>query len=97
MRNVRQETPLFAAAKAGRHESVYILLQNGADPTLTNEDGKSPLYVASEKGYKHVVILLKSTKDELPHAKAAADVELRHHPVPLLSSEEIVARAMADE
>lgn len=47
VRNARQETPLFAAAKAGRHESVYVLLQNGADASLINEDGKSPLYVAS--------------------------------------------------
>lgn len=95
-RNRKQETPVFAAAQAGWHETVYLLLDAGANATLANEDGKTPLYIASEKEFKHVVVLLKASKAELKHAKAEADAEWRLRPEPMLSSDQMMDKAVAD-
>jgi ankyrin repeat protein len=37
---------------------VEILLEHGADPTLANDDGKTPATVATEKGHKEIAALL---------------------------------------
>ncbi|AAZ10708.1 ankyrin, putative [Trypanosoma equiperdum] len=88
-RNSRKETPLFVAAKAGFHEVVYRLLRADAKTEVCDIDGKSPLYIASERNMKHVVILLKSEAKDLNIAKAAADDILRSIPAPLKTTEEI--------
>lgn len=96
-RNVALETPVFCAAKHGRHAVVYHLMAAGANLKLGNEDGKDPLFIASEKNYKNVVLVLKAPKDELKHAKAAADAEVRSAAPPISSSEEIVERMKTDK
>ena len=35
------ETPLIGAAEMGRLESVKVLLENGADPCLTDKEGRT--------------------------------------------------------
>ncbi|GET92422.1 hypothetical protein, conserved [Leishmania tarentolae] len=96
-RNARQETPLFVAAQAGRHEAVYLLLEADANASLANEDGKTPLYIASEKEYKHVVILFKAARADLKHAKLLADSEWQRRPEPMMSSDQILDKAVADQ
>ncbi|KAH9577508.1 Ankyrin repeat-containing domain [Trypanosoma melophagium] len=94
--NIRKETPLYLAAKGGYHNAVYHLLKAGVNTNICDIDGKSPLYIASEKGHKHVVILLKSNRNDLALAKAKADEELRLHPLPIKSTEEIYEKAAED-
>jgi len=43
-------TPLLRAAKAGDVPAIRLLLENGADPTLTNRDGINPLMAAAGLG-----------------------------------------------
>ncbi|CUG90843.1 ankyrin repeat protein, putative [Bodo saltans] len=87
------ETPLFAAAKSGKHLAVYFLMMNNANGNLGNEDGKNPLYIASEKGHKHCVIVLKADPKHLKEAKAEADLELKMKPAPIPTSDVIQQRA----
>ncbi|CCW66446.1 unnamed protein product [Phytomonas sp. Hart1] len=95
--NSESETPLYVAAKAGRHDSTFLLLAAGANASLSNKDGKIPLYIASELKHKHVVIVLKASKESLIHAKAEADVELRMRPQRVLSTNDMLNRAAVDE
>lgn len=48
-------TPLWLAARSGRPEVVKLLLDAGADPTITNKDGLSPEDAA--KKYERVAVL----------------------------------------
>jgi ankyrin repeat protein len=48
-------TPLWLAARSGRPEVVKLLLDAGADPTITNKDGLSPVDAA--KKYERVAVL----------------------------------------
>jgi ankyrin repeat protein len=48
-------TPLFYAAKEGHHRVVRLLLQKKAETEARNEDGLSPLHIASEEGRDGVV------------------------------------------
>ena len=54
----RGQTALFLAAGTGRTGIVHALLIRGADPTLTDRDGVSPLHVAAYKGVASMVRLL---------------------------------------
>lgn len=96
-RNISLETPAFCAAKHGRHGVLYHLILAGGNMKLGNEDGKDPLFIASERNYKNCVLVLKSSKDELKHAKAAADAEVRSAPSGISSSEDIVERMKSDK
>ena len=64
---IRDFTPLFLAIIIEFdlhqiHGIVDLLLKAGADPNLQLEDGGTPLYVASEKGYADIVLLLIKAK-----------------------------------
>jgi ankyrin repeat protein len=39
---------------------VELLLKHGADPALTNADGKTPAAVAREKGHHEIAALLEA-------------------------------------
>ncbi|KAH6721127.1 ankyrin repeat-containing domain protein, partial [Leptodontidium sp. MPI-SDFR-AT-0119] len=52
------QTPLWAAAEMGNKAVVKLLLENGADITVANSDGWTPLNAASYRGYVDVVKLL---------------------------------------
>jgi ankyrin repeat protein len=45
-------TPLMRAARAGDAEVMRLLLEKGADPTLTTKDGNTALMLAAGVGYR---------------------------------------------
>lgn len=49
------ETPLHKAARSGLYDMVDILLVAGADPSIKNDDGKTPANLAEENGFWDVV------------------------------------------
>ncbi|MGL4668265.1 MAG: ankyrin repeat domain-containing protein [Saezia sp.] len=56
-------TPLLEAivlndGGAKQQEIVRLLLKHGANPNMTDKYGKTPLYLAREKGYKEMVDML---------------------------------------
>ena len=60
--NARQQggwVPIHAAAQNDDRAMVELLLQNGADPQLANDEGKTPPAVAREKGHAEVAALLE--------------------------------------
>ncbi|XP_067670008.1 serine/threonine-protein phosphatase 6 regulatory ankyrin repeat subunit B-like [Haliotis asinina] len=58
-------TPVMIAAECGRRELVDLLVRQGCDLTLTNDDGNHILHVASVEGHLKIVryILSKKTVD----------------------------------
>jgi ankyrin repeat protein len=61
--NIEGHTPIFTAVFRGHLDSVQALLEGGADPEKAgNVDGhlKTPVQVASEKGYSGIVELLQN-------------------------------------
>ena len=52
------ETPLYQAVEMEKIDHIKILLKNGADPNITNEDGLSPLHTAVNKQNITIVKLL---------------------------------------
>jgi len=61
MVNARQQAgwvPIHAAAQNGDRAMVELLLKHHADPKLTNDVGKTPAIVASEKGHEDIAALL---------------------------------------
>jgi ankyrin repeat protein len=52
-------TPLSHAVGNGDEEVVKLLLENGAQPDLEDEDGKTPLSRALFEGHAGVIRLLK--------------------------------------
>lgn len=53
-------TALMLASEQGNTEIVKVLLQNGADFTLTNKEGKNALNMAEENGRTETVKVLES-------------------------------------
>ena len=63
--NARQQAgwvPIHAAAQNGDRAMVDLLLQRGADPGLTNDDGKTAAMVAADKGHPEIAALLTKQK-----------------------------------
>jgi ankyrin repeat protein len=52
-------SPLHEAARENHIQIVRLLLEAGANPLLTNGDGKTPLDLALEKGYADVAEVLR--------------------------------------
>ena len=57
-------TPLAFAVVQGRVDSVRTLLDQGADSTVRNPDGRSLCQLAQEKGHEEITELLKQHKIE---------------------------------
>ncbi|KAE7997835.1 hypothetical protein FH972_002436 [Carpinus fangiana] len=53
-------TPLHHAAKRGLEQSVMLLLSNGANALVRNDDCQTPLDVARTKGHANVVRLIEN-------------------------------------
>ena len=56
---LNNRTPLMAAVKFGRVDTVRLLLENGSDPTLQDADGGTALKVAQDQGNKEIIGLLE--------------------------------------
>lgn len=56
----RRSSSLIYAACFGRVKICSLLLQNGADPTLLDENGKNAVEKAQEKSHKECIKLLKN-------------------------------------
>lgn len=50
---------LFFACLWRKYEIVNYLLDHGADFTLANTRGETPLSIAKKKGYRDIVLLLQ--------------------------------------
>lgn len=57
-------TALYYAALEGHLKSVKVLLEAGADPGITDNDGHSPDYYAAWEGHLDCLYLLTQTKKE---------------------------------
>ena len=56
--------PLHLAAMKGRLKAAKVLMQHGADPSLKNEDGQTPLDIARQQGRAELVKLLQGASSE---------------------------------
>jgi ankyrin repeat protein len=56
--NSRNETPLFVACKYNSVAAASMLLKEGANMHIFNNEFKTPLYIAIERGFKDIVELL---------------------------------------
>jgi ankyrin repeat protein len=65
-RDERGRTPLHYAAHSGISESVYYLLQSGANPNSKDRNGSTPLHMAAE--HQIDVVRLRKQRDEKPQA-----------------------------
>jgi hypothetical protein len=61
-RNGRGETPLFEAARNDDAALITTLLKAGADPTLVDSRGVTPLAIAKQVGSMRATELLKDAK-----------------------------------
>ena len=53
-------TPLHTAAFVGDPEVLRMLLDRGADPRLTTDDGKTAIDIARERGHAEAAALLSA-------------------------------------
>lgn len=59
-------SPLYIACQNGHDNIVKLLLSNGADLNICEENGRaSPLYIACREGHEQNVILLLSKGAEI--------------------------------
>ena len=70
----RSKTPLHVAAENGNVECIEALLNNGADATIADQDGRLALHWASASGYSQCVrILCKRHPDKMNWKSALRD------------------------
>ncbi len=67
-------TPLMAAVKFGRVDTVRLLVDNGSDPTPKDNDGSTALIVARDAGNKEIIEIVE--KALAPKPAAAPDTVL---------------------
>jgi len=58
-------TPLMLAARVGVEESVVFLLDNGADPNILDDSGKTAADIARDAGFKNLAEKIEKRKDSL--------------------------------
>jgi len=58
--NQHDATPLFMAAREGHYEIAQILLENGADPSLSNKHAVTPQDIANHNNHKKLALLIAS-------------------------------------
>ena len=52
------DTPLHQAVRFGHTEVMQLLIARGANPEISNLDGRTPLHLAAERGHLAAVKLL---------------------------------------
>lgn len=55
---LNNRTPLMAAVKFGRLDTVRLLLENGSDPAPQDADGNTALTIARDQGNKEIIDIL---------------------------------------
>lgn len=65
-------TPLWLAAEKGQAQVVALLLEAGADPSLGNARGVSPVEIARQRGYLDVERLLRAKLDPQKQSESHA-------------------------
>jgi len=58
------KTPLFFACEKGREEIVSLLIENGADTTVVDKDGKTLLEVATKNNFYQISTMLGANTTE---------------------------------
>jgi len=69
-------TPLMAAAKFGRVDTVRLLVENGSDPTPQDSDGSTALTVAQELDNQEIIEIIEKALVPKP---AVAPVSVPDH------------------
>mmetsp|Transcript_13864 Transcript_13864/g.35384 ORF Transcript_13864/g.35384 Transcript_13864/m.35384 type:complete len:813 (-) Transcript_13864:57-2495(-) len=75
----RRQTPLHFAAAEGSEELVCMLLQHGADATLTDSHGHTPMHLALAGGHVDVAHLLVTHGADLSFKVPTDRSTLLHH------------------
>ena len=70
----RGATPLHAACANLRPRTVKLLLENGADPNVKDDDGVTPLMIARALGFTDIITMLKDAGAEDTEAEATEGV-----------------------
>lgn len=60
-------TPLGLCARYGWYDVAKILLEHGADPSLSREDGSLPLEIAMENGHAKTATLIRRYANDKSH------------------------------
>jgi uncharacterized protein len=68
-------TPLMAAVKFGRVDTVRLLVDNGSDPTPKDSDGNTALTVAQDLGNQQIIEILEKALIPKPAISPAAAPE----------------------
>lgn len=74
-------TPLHSAVANGNYNISKVLLENGADPNVCQQQGVTPLHSAAHNGYTNIIQLL------LDHG-ADVHAEMENGQTPLMMAEE---------
>ena len=82
-------TPLHLATKYGRTDIVEALLQAGADPTVTDSEGKTPLGLAEEEGQTNIILLLAKAAQ----TQAQSQAQIQQAQIQSLQAQLLEARA----
>uniref|UniRef100_A0A6B2LIQ6 Uncharacterized protein n=1 Tax=Arcella intermedia TaxID=1963864 RepID=A0A6B2LIQ6_9EUKA len=79
--NYDKFTPLHTAATMGHQKLVELLLQYGANPTLKDARGVTPIDIARKKGISMEVLLNPEIDQLMPGALPRPPVPVLPHPV----------------
>lgn len=60
--SVEGKTPLFWPSSSGNEQIVAILLEYGADPYITDNDGQSAVTLARQNGHDDITQMLSRDK-----------------------------------
>ena len=78
-------TPLSVAATYGNHNSVKLLLENGADVTRVDYQGQNVLHKAAREGNSEVVdVVIDHLKDDDEKLKTLMSQEDIEHNTPFM-------------
>jgi ankyrin repeat protein len=74
MQDVNGKTTLHDAARNGSEPTVRVLLEYGADPTIKDNYGRTPIYVAREMNHTTLVEMLREARRAKKESREADDL-----------------------
>jgi ankyrin repeat protein/mono/diheme cytochrome c family protein len=76
-KQIEGRTPLFLAASMGaNHQTVKLLIEHGADPSLATANGQTPLMAAAARGNVELIGLLLDRKVDVNAQNGAGETAL---------------------